>query len=57
MSEPSANAHVYADAVSCPNCGAKVGQTCTFIHFATKQKIATSYCNARLQRWMRKESK
>jgi hypothetical protein len=33
----------YADAVPCPACKAKIGETCTFIHFATRQRIATFY--------------
>lgn len=41
----------YADSVSCTSCGAKQGAPCTFVHFLTKQRIQTSYCAARLQRW------
>lgn len=56
MRTPTADAHVYADSVECPNCKAKVGRACTFVHFATKERIATAYCSARLQRWMRKNA-
>ncbi len=39
----------YADAVPCPTCKAKVGETCTFVHFDTKQRIATGYHPERIK--------
>ncbi len=41
----------YADAVPCPKCKARIGATCTFVHFDTKQRIAASYCTERLNAW------
>jgi hypothetical protein len=38
----------YADAVPCPKCGAKIGASCTFKHWDTKQPIATGYHSERI---------
>jgi hypothetical protein len=39
----------YADHVACPKCGAPPGRSCTFVHFATKQRIATFYHPERIE--------
>jgi hypothetical protein len=39
----------YADRVTCPKCGALPGRSCTFVHFATRQRIATFYHPERIE--------
>lgn len=41
----------YPDSVACPMCRAKPGDACTFVHFATRQRIATSFHASRIKSW------